>query len=74
MFKINQNLSSLDRFLRVIIGSSFIYIGLFLLIGLIQLVFILIGLGLIINAITGFCGVYYLLGITTCRIPKKSKK
>ena len=74
MFKISQNLSTLDRFLRVIIGSSLIYIGLFLLIGLIQLVFILIGLGLIINAITGFCVVYYLLGITTCRIPKKSKK
>jgi hypothetical protein len=74
MFKVSPNLSSLDRFLRVIIGFSFIYIGLFLVYGLIQFIFIILGLGLIINAITGFCGIYYLLGISTCRIPKKSKK
>jgi len=74
MFKVSQNLSSIDRVLRVIIGVAFIYIALSFLIGLIQFIFIIIGLGLLINAITGFCGIYYLLGISTCRIPKKSKK
>jgi hypothetical protein len=74
MFKLNQNLSGLDRVIRLIIGVSFIYISVFLLIGLIQFIFFIIGLGLIINTITGFCGIYYLLGISTCRISKKSKK
>jgi hypothetical protein len=74
MIKFTQNVGSLDRVLRVIIGFSFIYIGLFLLIGLIRLIFILVGLGLIVNAVTGFCGIYYLLGISTCKVVKKSKK
>jgi hypothetical protein len=74
MFKLNQNLGTVDRVLRVLIGISFIYIGIFLLFGLIQIIFVLFGVGFLINAITGFCGIYYLLGISTCRIPKKSKK
>lgn len=74
MFKVSPNLSSLDRFLRVILGFAFIYISIWFLIGLIQFIFIIIGLGLLINAITGFCGIYYLLGISTCRVPKKSRK
>ena len=74
MFKITQNIGSLDRIFRLFISFSFLYIGFFLLIGLIQLIFILIGLAFLINAITGFCGIYYVLGISTCRIPKKSRK
>lgn len=74
MIKFTQNVGSLDRILRVIIGFSFIYIGLFLLIGLIRLIFIFVGLGLIVNAVSGFCGIYYLLGISTCKVVKKSRK
>jgi hypothetical protein len=74
MFKLAQNVGTLDRVLRVFIGMSFIYIGIFLLIGLIQVIFILFGLGFIVNAITGFCGIYYLLGISTCKIVRKSRK
>lgn len=74
MFKINQNLGTFDRVIRLIIGLSFIYIGFTLLIGLIQFMFIILGLALLVNTITGFCGIYYLLGITTCRISKKTKK
>lgn len=74
MFKVTQNVGGIDRILRVIIGLSFLYIGIFLLIGLIQVIFLLLGIGFLINAITGFCGIYYLMGISTCRIPKKNKK
>lgn len=74
MSKMNKNLSNLDRVLRFILGLSFIYIGYFLLIGLITFIFVFLGIALIINSITGFCGIYYILGISTCRLPKKSKK
>lgn len=73
MFKVGQNIGTFDRVIRLIIGLSFIYIGFTLLIGLIQFVFIVLGLALLLNTITGFCGVYYLLGISTCKIVKKTK-
>lgn len=74
MNKLTKNIGSLDRILRLVIGAAFIYIGFILLIGLIQIFFIILGIAMIINSITGFCGIYYLLGISTCKINKNPKK
>jgi hypothetical protein len=65
-----HNAGKLDRLLRTVIGSVFIYFG-FINTGLIGQVVLttLIGIFGIINlvvAVTGVCPVYTLAGISTC--------
>ncbi len=68
MFK--QNEGSVDRIIRAILGIGLI-IGGFFLSGVLKIILIIIGIVLLITAITGFCGLYALLGINTCSIKKK---
>ncbi len=60
-----HNVGNTDKIIRYIIGAIFLYLGytyspwLYIL-----------GVGSIITAITGFCGLYKLLGVKTCPIDK----
>jgi hypothetical protein len=74
MFKLSKNIGNSDRFLRLLIGASFLYIGFFLLTDFVRLLFVIFGTAFLVNGITGFCGIYYLLGISTCKVSKKTKK
>ncbi len=68
MFKTNEG--KLDRIIRFILGAALIVVGI-LLSGVIRIILIIIGIILLITAITGFCGIYALLGINTCSTKKK---
>ncbi len=68
MFKTNEGV--IDRIIRLILGIGLIVVSLSLQ-GIAKIILILIGIVLLITAITGFCGLYALFGINTCSIKKK---
>ncbi|MCX7820574.1 MAG: DUF2892 domain-containing protein [Brevinematales bacterium] len=68
MFKTNEGV--IDRIIRAILGIGLIVGALFLQ-GILKIVLIIIGIILLITAITGFCGLYVLFGINTCSTKKK---
>ena len=63
---IKQNEGTLDRILRVIIGSIALLAGFFLLSGVAQIVAYVVGAVSLITGIVGFCGLYALIGVSTC--------
>lgn len=67
-----RNEGSTDRIVRVILGIVLIIIG-WPVLGNTTLGVILdiIGVILLITAITGFCTIYRLLGINTIKVPKE---
>ncbi|MCS7298941.1 MAG: DUF2892 domain-containing protein [Spirochaetia bacterium] len=66
-FEVNEGVA--DRIIRAIISVGLI-IGGVISSGILQIVLIASGVVLGITAITGFCGVYALLGINTCGTKK----
>jgi Protein of unknown function (DUF2892) len=69
MFK--QNESTADRIVRVVVGLILLWAGLWPLGGLqvtiLGIVVALVGLVLVITAITGFCLIYSIFGISTLK-------
>jgi len=69
MFTPNEG--TVDRIVRAVVGVVLIWAGLWPLAGLqaavLGIIVALIGLILVITAITGFCLVYRLLGISTLK-------
>lgn len=76
MLKVSRNESDLDRLLRLIVGVALIFLALLnnSLDSTIKVIFIIFAIALIFTALTGFCGIYRLLGITTCPIKPRSTK
>lgn len=66
------NEGSTDRIFRVILGIVLIIIG-WPVLGnsVLGVVLDVIGVILLVTAITGFCGIYKLLGISTLKAPKE---
>ncbi|MCK5833369.1 DUF2892 domain-containing protein [bacterium] len=71
--KPDQNVCGLDRVARVVMGVAAFALGVFRLFGggYWGIVIIVAGGILIFSAITQFCGVYNVFGISTC--PKKQE-
>ena len=71
MFKKNEG--AVDRIIRVIAGIAILIIGIyeFKSLAVLGIILIIVGAVLIITAITGFCLLYTLLGISTCTDCKK---
>lgn len=67
-FEVNEGVA--DRVIRAIISVGLI-VGGILSSGTLQIVLIAFGAILGITAITGFCGLYALLGINTCGVKKQ---
>ena len=67
-----RNEGSTDRIVRVILGIVLIIIG-WPVLGnsVLGVVLDVIGVILLITAITGFCTIYRLLGINTIKVPKE---
>lgn len=63
-----------DRVLRFIFGIGFFILGFIYFDNGWQYVFYFIGLGLLITAITGYCGVYKLFKISSVKKKKVKKK
>lgn len=65
------NESSLDRFVRLVLGSGLLIYGLFGLGGLAGhttgIIAAVVGGVFLFTAATGFCALYKLLGIKTCK-------
>jgi len=71
MFEVNEGV--LDRIIRGIIGVALIIISILLLEGTLKIVLIVIGVIVLVTGLSGFCGLYKILGINTCKI-KSNKK
>lgn len=68
--KIKKNIGETDKKIRIIIGFLMI-IGAIFLESIIRWFLLISGLVLIGTALIGFCGLYNLLGIDTCKLDKK---
>lgn len=71
MFKVNEG--PIDRAIRVIVGIALIAAGFFVS-GITSIVLWVIGAIFLLTGITGFCGLYVLLGINTCPLKNQEKK
>jgi hypothetical protein len=58
--------------MRGVAGAGLMVVAIFGLSGAMQLVALVAGLALFATGVVGYCGIYSLLGISTC--PIKSKK
>jgi hypothetical protein len=67
----NQNVGSLDKFIRIAIAGALILLYFTsVLTSTIGIVSLVLGVGLLLTSITGFCGLYSVLGISTCKVKK----
>jgi hypothetical protein len=68
-----KNVGTFDRLLRALLAEISLLTGFFWVGGAWQLVLYLLALVLLVQAATGICGLYGLLGVNTCeRIKRKS--
>lgn len=63
-----RNESNQDRGIRAVVGIIALLIGLFAVGGFLRALLIIVGLVLLITAAVGFCPLYRLLGINTCKV------
>jgi glucan phosphoethanolaminetransferase (alkaline phosphatase superfamily) len=68
--KITKNIGEKDKKIRLFLGFLLL-IASFGFSNILKWVFIVFGLVLIITALIGFCGIYTLFGINTCKYDKK---
>jgi hypothetical protein len=61
-----KNESTADRMIRAIIGTALLVFG-FIVGGILQWILLAAGILAVFTAITGFCGLYKLLGISTLK-------
>lgn len=69
--KLQKNEGKTDREIRALLAIIIFAAGYFLLTGTLQIISFIIAAILLITAIIGFCGLYSVLGINTCKIPQK---
>jgi hypothetical protein len=60
-----NNIGTLDRFIRVILGPILIALGVFWTVSVLQVVSILLGIIFFVTALMGFCPLYLLLKLST---------
>ena len=63
-----RNESNQDRGIRAVVGIIALLSGLFAVGGFLRALLIIVGLVLVITAAVGFCPLYRLLGINTCKV------
>lgn len=63
-----RNESNQDRGIRAVVGIIALLIGLFAVGGFLRALLIIVGLVLLITAAVGFCPLYRLFGINTCKV------
>lgn len=70
--KFTENEGSIDRMLRILLGSAALGFGLLVGNGTISIAAFIFGIALLETGIVGYCGLYSLCGIST--VKKKDKK
>ncbi len=68
-----KNVGTIDRAIRAVLGIIFILSFFFVKSFLLKIILLILGAVLIFTAITGFCGLYKILGISTCPIKEGGK-
>lgn len=63
-----RNESNQDRGIRAVVGLIALLVGLCAVGGFLRALLIIVGLVLVITAAVGFCPLYRLLGIKTCKV------
>lgn len=63
-----RNESNQDRGIRAVLGIIALLVGLSAAGGFLRALLIIVGLVLVITAAVGFCPLYRLLGINTCKV------
>jgi uncharacterized membrane protein len=66
-----KNVGAKDRTIRVIAGIILLGAGIVLQ-GVAGLICAIVGIGLLFTAVTGFCSLYKLCGINTCKVRPQS--
>jgi len=68
-----KNVGTIDRIIRAIVGIVFVLSFFFVKFFLLKVILLILGIVLIFTAITGFCGLYRVLGISTCPLKQGGK-
>lgn len=68
-----KNESDTDRVIRIA-GGITLFVAMLIVGGPLKILFAIMSIALLITGATGFCGLYKLLGISTCTIEKKSQR
>lgn len=67
-----KNIGTIDKIVRIIIAVVIIVLyALNIISGTLAIVLLVIAAMFIVTSITGFCGLYTLIGINTCPLKKK---
>jgi hypothetical protein len=68
-----KNIGAIDRITRAVLGAIFVLSFFFLKSSLFKIILLIFGIVLVFTAITGFCGLYKVLGISTCPLKEGGK-
>jgi len=68
-----KNVGTIDRIIRAVLGVIFVLSFFFLKSLLFKIILLILGIVLIFTAITGFCSLYKILGISTCPLKEGGK-
>ena len=68
-----ENVGAVDRIIRAVLGAIFVLSFFFLKPLLFKIILLIFGIVLVFTAITGFCGLYKVLGISTCPLKEGGK-
>jgi len=63
-----KNEGPVDRAIRIILGIVLLALGIFVLTAIWQILAIVIGAIFLITGLTGFCALYTVFGINTCKV------
>ena len=69
--RIDQNEGMVDRVIRIMLGLISLYLSYCCLAGCLQILVFVVGTLLLITGVSGYCGFYSLLDISTLRRKKK---
>jgi hypothetical protein len=68
----NKNMGNADRIIRIIVAAIFFYLYFTgTVTGLIGTILLIMGIVFIATSLIGFCGLYKLVGISTCSTAKQ---
>ncbi|PZR07659.1 MAG: DUF2892 domain-containing protein [Flavobacterium psychrophilum] len=67
-----RNMGVADRIIRVLLAALLVYLSYSILgTGVVSIVLLLISIVFVLTSLTGFCPLYRLVGINTCRMKKQ---
>ena len=67
-----KNMGSADKIIRYILAAVFFYLYFTgAVTGIIGIILLILGIAFVLTSLIGFCGLYKILGISTCPAPKQ---